>query len=260
MTPTDAQGYRERIVSFIDILGFANAIERSSTDPALTEDLRKVLTTAPFSSPMYGPPNYPAGRSYCRSVQSTNFSDSVVISCDKSVDGLLTVIEMSRAFSCVLLQFGLLARGGVAIGQLIHERSIIFGPGLVNAYHLESREAKVARIVIGTDAALYVEDCAKEQEDVAEYLKASLRIDDDGFAYMHVLRELEEDAGQSADKPFHEWWWGTARKSIVDALAAAKGQPYLEKVDWFRRYYNRQLPSHGINDPAALNNWRSPIE
>jgi hypothetical protein len=250
--------YQDRIVSFIDILGFADAIERSATDPVLTEAIHAALRTAPFSSPLHGPPHYPAGMSYSPTMKSTNFSDSIVISAERSAAGLLTIIEMSRAFSCVLLQLGMLARGGVAGGPLIHEDRLIFGPGLVSAYRLESRVAKVARIILDADTMAFARECGRADATVADYLEASLRVDDDGFTYLHVLRELGEDVAAGTDGALQRGWWGTARATIADQLAATRGQPFADKVEWFARYYNGEIAAgRRDGDPG---DWRAPLD
>jgi hypothetical protein len=250
--------YQNRIVSFIDILGFANAIERSASDPALTDDIYAALRTAPFSSPLHGPPNYPTSMSHSSTVRSTNFSDSIVISAERSIIGLVTVVEMSRAFSCVLLQLGMLARGGVACGQLIHEDSLIFGPGLVSAYHLESQVSKVARIIMDKETADFAQECGQADPAISEYLGASLRTDCDGLTYLHVLRELGEDVAAGKHSSSQKNWWGAARKTIVDQLAATRGQPFANKVEWFARYYNREIADHDRCDD--LDDWLNRLE
>lgn len=250
--------YRDRIVSFIDILGFANAIERSASDQALVEGIYAALNTAPFSSPLHGPPNFPDSISWSRAVKATNFSDSIVISAERSVVGLVTVMEMSRAFACVLLQLGMLARGGVACGPLIHEDHLIFGPGLVRAYRLESEAAKVARIIIDEDTIDFARECGRADPSVSEYLGASLRVDCDGLTYLHVLRELGEDMAAGKDGPLQQGWWGTARKTISDQLVGTRGQPFANKVEWFARYYNREVIAH--EDCSAEDDWRTQLE
>ena len=249
--------YVDQIISFLDILGFADAIERSATDPALTAEIRRALTLAPFSSPLLGPPNYPAGMSYSASVVTTNFSDSLVVSAEKTVSGLLTVIEMSRAFACVLLQMGMLVRGGVSSGFLIHEDHILFGPGMVSAYRLESQTAKVARIILDSDTSNFARACGHADEVISDYLNASLRTDDDSLTYLHVLRELMEDVEAKKNDQLRQDWWGTVRKTISDQLVATRGKPFANKVEWFGRYYNKQI--EGSAEHGGSDNWLTPL-
>ena len=43
---------------------------------------------------------------------------------------------------------GFLLRGGVTVGDVIHEDEIVFGPGLNRAYYLESKIARYPRFVL----------------------------------------------------------------------------------------------------------------
>lgn len=248
--------YEQRFVSFIDILGFADAIERSRDDAALAADIRHILSTAPFSSPLHGPPSYPSGRTFCPTVKFTNFSDCVVMSAAATAAGLMTVIEMSRAFACVLLQFGMLARGGVSCGPVVHQDRVLFGPGMVSAYRLESETAKVARIITDDVTLQLADDLAGADTVLAGYLSENLLVDADGRTYLHVLREMAEDVAAGHDDGMRRGWWGTARETIVRELAVSAGKPFANKIEWFASYYNRQL------DPTAereRNGWLEPI-
>lgn len=172
--------------------------------------------------------------------------------------GLATVIEMSRAFSAILLQLGMLVRGGVACGPLIHEDRVIFGPGLVSAYQLESKVAKVARIILDGSLSDYVDTCRRETFYFKEYLEASLRVDTDGYSYIHVLREMEEDSVAGRAGSLQKSWWGKARKTILDELVAARGEEYYDKVEWFARYYNRSISVSTARKDS--HDWSTPLQ
>jgi hypothetical protein len=60
---------------------------------------------------------------------------------------LLAGIQLSY-----LLEFSILCRGGVAIGQCFHGKNVLFGPALVEAYLLE-QTASSPRIALSADAA-----------------------------------------------------------------------------------------------------------
>lgn len=48
--------YEQRFVSFIDIVGFVDAIERPLDDAALPAGMRRILSISTSSSPLHGPP------------------------------------------------------------------------------------------------------------------------------------------------------------------------------------------------------------
>lgn len=249
--------YKESFVAFIDILGFANIIEKSSSDQNLTRGLYKALRDAPTSSPLIGPPNYPPGLTYGDFV-STNFSDSIVISAERSPQGLMTVLEIGRAFASVLLQFGLLTRGGVAGGQLIHDRNAIFGPGLVSSYLIESKEARFARIILSDECSEFVSREIALQSDISAYFVDTLKTDSDGRQFVHILREMEHSASSGENGSVLQWWWGNAKTTVLDYLIKSEGKPFRDKVEWFACYYNSCLPPTVSGNDQT--DWRVPIE
>lgn len=80
-------------------------------------------------------------------VNVSTFSDNVVISLKPSK----VVPFLLRAMATIVLSTatrGFYIRGGVAVGDIIHDDEVVFGPGLNRAYELESKIAKFPRIVV----------------------------------------------------------------------------------------------------------------
>lgn len=95
------QKYEDRLVAFIDVLGFSNMVSATASDEKRLQQL------------------------------------------------LLGVMEM--------VDNDILVRGGIARGQLIHDRTMVVGPAMVRAYQLESKEAKYPRIIIEKDLKEQIE-------------------------------------------------------------------------------------------------------
>jgi hypothetical protein len=51
-----------------------------------------------------------------------------------------------------LLHMGFLTRGAIVVGDLFHRDNVIFGPALLEAYQIESREAFYPRIIVSNKA------------------------------------------------------------------------------------------------------------
>lgn len=87
----------------------------------------------------------------------THFSDSFVISAPASNKGSTSLhFSLVRALVRALLRKGITVRGGMTVGEAIHESSgVLFGPAMNRAYQLESGErfAQWPRILI--DASAY---------------------------------------------------------------------------------------------------------
>ena len=225
------QKYEDRIVAFIDILGFKEKV--SNTE--INEIKLQCLTTA-------------LDRLYERiweweadgvgsSFAFTQFSDSIVISSlAESVDGFGMLQQLLLGVMALVDDWGILVRGGIARGQLIHDRTMVVGPAMVKAYELESEEAKYPRIII--DKVL------KEQIeiDVEYYIKNDLRLtevpewdylfktDDDGWCYLDYVSPVPEYY-VSCEKEEHLKW--------LDQLVKLGLQSTDEKVrvkyEWLRK-------------------------
>lgn len=136
--------YENRIVAFIDILGFENIIKSTLKSQIELENLGNAIAYIHdyFNS---------VKQSYADSsiFQLSQFSDSIVISVSmKNSHEMLTIFKHIKTIQINLLSKGILLRGGIVKGKLIHNENMLVGPGMINAYKLESKCALHPRIVI----------------------------------------------------------------------------------------------------------------
>jgi len=137
----DLPDYEERIIVFIDILGFASLVQKFSTNSNLRGNLHQALKR------IKNVENYPSsliagGQGFEVSV----FSDSVVLS--GKLDEFPFLISACGMLQADLLLQGVLLRGGMSSGLLVHEDGMLYGEGMLKAYRLESKAAIYPRIVI----------------------------------------------------------------------------------------------------------------
>jgi hypothetical protein len=76
-------------------------------------------------------------------IKVSTFSDNVVISQKPG--------QTRRCFLLGAAINGFLLRGGVTVGDVVHEDEIVFGPGLNRAYYLERKIARYPRFVLAPD-------------------------------------------------------------------------------------------------------------
>ena len=136
--------YEQRIVAFIDILGFENIIKSTTKSQGELDNLGNALNYIHqyFISVQS---NYPDPST----IQLSQFSDSIVISISmKNSNEALAIFKHLKTIQINLLNRKILLRGGIIKGQLIHTDKILLGPGMINAYKLESKCALHPRIVI----------------------------------------------------------------------------------------------------------------
>lgn len=174
----EASTYTRRVAVFLDILGFKQLIGANREgDIARALKLTKEAETGPFH-------NAPQMR-------LTAFSDSVVVSDEIGTDGFgyARILHFASYLVWQLLEMGILTRGGVAHGSLHHENGIVFGPALIQAYELESRQAIYPRILVPDDiATAYVDTEVEMRGEQARQISSTLfRRDFDGNIHLHIL-------------------------------------------------------------------------
>ena len=160
--------YPVRVVAFIDILGFSHLIGGIGEDPALHAKVKHALTWFNFMRES-------SLRAF--TAQSTLefavFSDSVVISAE--VHELRSIIWSSLHLQAELLGIGVLLRGGIAKGRLVHTGNLIYGEGMLRAHELESRVAVYPRVIIEDDLVASLSD---------KYRSTFLRQDSDAMWFI----------------------------------------------------------------------------
>ncbi len=63
-----------------------------------------------------------------------------------------TLVINLAYIGALLIEKGILFRGGLTIGNIIHnENGTVFGQALIDAYQLETKSAKYPRIVLSTN-------------------------------------------------------------------------------------------------------------
>lgn len=140
--------YTKRIVAFADILGWSNAINSkqfASIYKAVTSIANHAGTFSPEMKDKVKTCRVEPFIKKYESVEFSYFSDSLVISVAPDYGEFLFSI---LSFSAVeLLRAGFLTRGGVTIGDLYHDKGVVFGPALNEAVDIEQKEALYPRIL-----------------------------------------------------------------------------------------------------------------
>jgi len=127
------QCYSDRIILFIDILGFTNDVKRAASDSQIFNKLQKTLK---FIRDFFGTVKY-------SSVQKLQFSDSLVVSIDANEPGGVLLMVRNASFAIhALFSNGYLCKGVITMGKLYHQGDILFGPIFLEAMRLEALEDK----------------------------------------------------------------------------------------------------------------------
>jgi hypothetical protein len=129
--------YKRRVVVFYDFLGWQSHIDEAGLAPANLGRLRRMILR---HSRMLGVKTD-------LEIRSSTFSDNVVIT---QAPGDKTQMLMQHLVNVQLgsALVGFLVRGGITVGNVVHDDESVFGPGLNRAYQLEKVDAKFPRIVL----------------------------------------------------------------------------------------------------------------
>lgn len=142
----NALRYKVRIVAFLDILGWKSAVlskdeEGSSVVKALGKALSQMRGAATYFNSLSK--ILPQHQEAFGTPLVTQFSDSLVISVDDSSLGKKTLQDALFILTSSLIEHGMLLRGGVVRGEILHDEAMVFGPALITAYQLESEIASM---------------------------------------------------------------------------------------------------------------------
>lgn len=175
--------YKDRYIAFLDVLGMHGLVKEAYAN------VSSVFQIVEATRLDYVRASLPGGQALVsdKQLNVTVMSDSVVVSIDASVARAFT--KMIGFCSCVIKDLickpesPIFIRGGIVRGDIHHQGEIVFGPGLVEAYKLESEVAKTMRCILSPALC--------KQQDVQNYIEQhgdSLPYDeDDGFRFVNFI-------------------------------------------------------------------------
>lgn len=238
----DKLEYDYRFCCFIDILGFKNHINelKINDEPninkvkSIHEALKKIKEIGENSQ---------VGSQDCKVSQ---FSDNIVISFSYYERGqflklLLSILHIQLK----LVQNGFLIRGGISIERLFHSDEFVFGTALVNAYELESKQAKYPRIILDSNVieiAKKFGENSPEQEE--QYIRQIIKKDYDGHWYLNyfqsAMSEFDTDSGEYSELIEKSYQY---IKNIKDTFLSNfnsmdKKSSYYDKLGWLNNKLN----------------------
>ncbi len=255
--------YEQRIVAFVDILGFKNMV-CNSTDSRLEQ--QKILDAMKliYRVKELNDSGFDGGlRRY--GIQVTTFSDSAVISYPLSHDGGLFYVLMDLIHLQIdLLAIGIFVRGGITVGLAHHDEYNVFGPAMVEAYELESKSAVYPRIILTEETINYgiMNSPSHQNSHDMKLFESLLRKDADGYYYVNYLAQSQEFDYPEID--YYRWMQGV-RNCIVSNLnlycggESAEVRRVYEKYLWVLDYWNASLEPGNLTYPVEVGRSKKEI-
>jgi hypothetical protein len=194
----DSIKYEGRLTAFLDILGWRSAIDQTRRDVELVKTLGVALSALSRHADVTE--SLEAKR---RSMglpvdrldsQATQFSDSIVYSImaeSHDWEAQLALIAQLSVITEELRDAGLILRGAVTWGPLVHKAKVVFGPALVSAYDLE-RVNPWPRIIL--DASLSklwspgIGVTLPDDPKTFDFVMQHWRTDSDGKVFLDFLK------------------------------------------------------------------------
>jgi hypothetical protein len=238
--------YQNRIVAFIDLLGFKDIINGTVVDPRTDnpEEIRKVRQLLlRIRRSLKIDEDY---RELYRSKRITQFSDSVVISFRfKEESAVFWTLFEIQCLIVEIVHSGFLCRGALTSGKLTHTSKLLFGPAFIKAYLTESKKAVYPRIIVDPEVIKVGSKFRHEDHTHAEERESIMDMlteDSDGLYYVDYfekafdcLDDAEYDAPVYIGKI----------KEIIERNIDNDDPKIRQKYEWLRTKYNEMIRPYG---------------
>lgn len=222
--------YTERLILFIDFLGFSEIVEKTATD---AKALNKLIQAMDRLSDI-------GDSTYLKSQKVTQFSDSVVASYEVTEPSAVFHLLNAIAFCVVeLAHLGYLVRGGVTAGKLLHTSNRLVGPAMLEAYRLETKVALVPRVVIDSkllEIARKYRDDHHSEDDEKEYASHFMTLDKDGHYFFDYVSHRSVIEVTGGDQDLYPDYLDSLRKHLVEGLGHSELSVRAKYV-WLHRQY-----------------------
>lgn len=273
--------YEERMIAFVDILGFKTIIKESENND---QKLKIIYQALHFLKTREESKEWDlrfieieedAQRKGLENFDITNntncscFSDSIIVSVavdnERSNYIASTLISHLAYIGAKLLSEGILIRGGLTIGKLLHNNNgVIMGQGLIEAYELENRIAKYPRIILSNNLIQRLNKTIDSKKNRYPYHQHLDRFEDGcvGFhqmKYFNVVQSWIEMTDTIMKSELLK-----IKQKIIEGLDSSFENPEIfEKFSWLKTEFNN-LDIRGENfellvDQISLGNVGYPL-
>ena len=242
--------YENRLVAFIDILGFKELLNDTVSKDGEDDEKRIDSLIEAYSSIRdiwdldKNLAEFTPSRENSKKVSI--FSDCLVVSVliEQESEVFYTLLEI-KWLIMRLINLDILCRGAVSLGKFIHTDEYLFGPALVEAYTLESKAAIYPRVILDNtviEAAGQHRNPDHSLKTEKNYVRALLGQDSDGMYYIDYFYK----ALQEFDEPqydFPQYIHNIAeiiRKGLMGSTHPSKADVKV-KYSWMRERYNSMV-------------------
>lgn len=228
--------YEDRYIAFVDILGFSGLVKRTESEPELIEKLATILEAFKVNAELSekreqsnAPEDY--------GLRISSFSDCILLSANSNSIGSV-ILAITCIHLCIqLLSLGILTRGAISHGKLIHTNRIVFGQGLIDAYHLENKVAVYPRIILDQKFVemLFSKSSMQSSSDF-------VRRDHDGLYHLHIFQAQLSTMSLKGSLESNM----TLGRSEIEKAVNELDMSIKAKAGWLARYFNEYAAEMGL--------------
>lgn len=223
--------YTDKYVVFLDILGFKNKVNDAEKNPETRQellDILDILRDTLCNSDEYG-------------MQFTHFSDCIIFSENRTIQGLLSILKSINMITLNLLNYDFFVRGGLTVGGIHHDSSFVYGSAVNKAYEIESKKAIFPMTLLCNEV---IADAKTYGLPIEEHL-----INDaaKNHYFVHYLKSYAdyEPLTKYAGKVILD----SSGRRIIDFICHrlnTHSDRILEKDIWFQNYWNDKVAVKGV--------------
>lgn len=246
--------YSNRAVVFLDILGFREAIKSTALNEALLDKVSGAIHSIrrPHFDEYLSQTALIIRGKRSSEPKVTQFSDSIVISRPEHEIAEL-VLDTAQAIHG-LISSGMVCRGSIAIGKLIHNEQLLFGPAMLTAYENESVQPfpaviltnKIALKVFNSRCGTVLKGTWLNPSNIL-FAKEILKTLSDEYYFVDYFNHYERVV-QYEDGALH---FKNMREMIVNNYLTSQNEKVREKYAWMITMFN--------NSNVIANNGLKPI-
>lgn len=239
--------YEKRIISLIDILGFRDVVAKT-TDGNGNDKEENIEKICRIFSIIRDFLNLDKSEGFVeKSKVVTQFSDSIVISfLYNEQSGIFNNLLNIQLLIIELLKHKVLCRGGVAFGKIIHTNTLLFGPGFIKAYDIESKAALFPRVILDQtildigEKYPYVDNSPKDERDS---IMSIISKDTDNMYYIDYFGKAFESLDYAEDEPLYI----ENLREIITPYIYTEEPDLKVKYGWLINKFNRMVNIIKIN-------------
>lgn len=253
--------YEQRIVAFIDILGFKSLLSETTDNKGIDNEkaINAVISAYEAIRDIW---DLDKKSDYLDTESSDSkkvsiFSDCLVVSFEVNQPSQVfyTLLEI-KWLIMRLISRKILCRGAVSLGKFIHTDHYLFGPALVEAYTLESKAAMYPRVILdhtvieaGAQNSIMEHDSSEE----LRYVRSLLEQDSDGMYYIDYFFKAQSEL-DDPEYDFPEYinnLGAIIRKGLMGSSHHSKADIRV-KYSWMRERYNQMVEQ--VTEPKIIEN------